>query len=78
MKREKWFGRFISEDPDPNDQAILSFHIHTGDGDPDSDLVMDRGFVRTKSVTQITVNESVDIYYRDLEKEIAERLLFRP
>ena len=67
-KREDWFLDFLSNNPDASANDLLTFHKTGGEGDLNSDLVIDRGFVRTKSITQIVKSkEVVEMYYEDLE-----------
>ena len=50
--REDWFQEFLEKgQTDLNSQ--LYFHKTAGNGDAENDLVMNRGFVRTKSMTSI-------------------------
>lgn len=51
-KRKKWFSELLSNEPNQDD--VLEFHFHGGDGDPANDLVMNRsGLVQTVSITQL-------------------------
>ena len=52
-KREMWYCEFIKNHPNPSAEDIMNFHKTAGDGDPSSNLIMDRVFVKTKSITQI-------------------------
>jgi hypothetical protein len=53
-KRQEWFENLISKNP--NQEDVLDFHFHEGEGDPENDLVMNRsGLVRTVSITQLAV-----------------------
>lgn len=72
MKREQWFSDFLNKQDEISDSDILKFHKTAGDGDPLSDLIMDRGFVKTKSITQINkTEEGLNMRYEDLQaKEI--------
>lgn len=65
--RENWFKEFNpTADKSPKD--VLDFHKNGGEGDLNSNLIIDRGFVKTKSITQITKNEDLlKMYYDDLE-----------
>ena len=68
-KREQWFANFLFEHIHPNAEQLLQFHRTAGEGDPKTDLIMDRGFVKTKSITQIITEGSAEMYYEDLQKE---------
>ncbi len=54
MKRErqKWFEAFKSEN-ELNEASILKFHTTAGAGNKDYGVIMDRGPVKTTSMTQI-------------------------
>lgn len=51
LKRENWFSNFVENNSDPNEKDILNFHKNAGEGNNKTDVVMNRGFVRTKSIT---------------------------
>lgn len=51
QKREKWFSDFMEEFENPDDNHILFFHKNAGEGNIKSNIVMNLGFVRTKSIT---------------------------
>lgn len=68
LKRETWFLEFLNSTQDASASDMLSFHKTAGDGDLNSDLIIDRGFVRTKSITQIVKDKSgIRMRYEDLE-----------
>jgi hypothetical protein len=73
-KREKWFKAFLKEYPRPNSEQLRKFHHTAGEADPSNDLVMDRGFVRTRSITQVVVGKRSTMWYKDLESGREERL----
>lgn len=67
-KREKWFSVFLENHKDTSAKDLLSFHQTAGEGNPASNIVMDRGLVKTKSITQIVKSENaVEMCYNDLE-----------
>lgn len=67
-KREQWFSKLLFETIKPSEEELLQFHKTSGEGDLNSNLVMDRGFVKTKSITQIVKNnQSVAMHYEDLQ-----------
>lgn len=67
-KRKKWFSEFLSEEIRPSKKDILEFHKRAGEGDLKSNLIMDRGVVKTKSITQIVREcESITMHYEDLQ-----------
>lgn len=69
-KRQQWFSDFISAQPDPSEAALLNFHKTAGDGDKENDVIIDRTFIKTKSITQIIKGKRVSMYYEDLQKQI--------
>ena len=69
-EREQWFSSFLFEHMRPGSEDALKFHAHAGNGNPETNLIMDRGFVKTKSITQITKDiDSVGIRYEDLQEK---------
>ncbi|MCW8981753.1 MAG: NRDE family protein [Altibacter sp.] len=75
-KREYWFSRFLLQDVTPSEAALLDFHKTAGDGNIATDVIMDRGFVKTKSITQIVKRQAATMRYEDLQtKEVYTRLL---
>lgn len=52
--RLEWFDNLLS-DKELSPQKILDFHFHGGNGDPENDMVMNRGnIVKTISISQIS------------------------
>ncbi len=67
-KREQWFSEFLMETIKPSEEELLHFHKTAGEGDLNSNLIMDRGFIKTKSITQIVKKkEQVSMRYEDLQ-----------
>ncbi|MDX1462217.1 MAG: hypothetical protein R3359_04105, partial [Marinirhabdus sp.] len=67
-KREKWYSEFLFNHLNPNSDEILSFHKNAGDGDSTNALIMNRGIVQTKSITQVQKHpEAVQMTYIDLQ-----------
>lgn len=53
-KREQWFREWAHQFPQVDEQAVRYFHEKAGDGDPTTDVVMNRAnIVRTVSTTLI-------------------------
>jgi hypothetical protein len=76
-KREQWFSRFLLETVRPSEEELLNFHKTAGEGDLSSDLIMDRGFIKTKSITQISKQkETVEMRYEDLQTELIANTVF--
>jgi len=69
-KRQSWFSQFLSESADPSKDELLQFHKTAGDGNRETDLIMDRGFVKTKSISQFLKNDNdICLRYEDLQNE---------
>lgn len=69
QKREAWFSEFRRKNK-ISPEAMLGFHHSAGIGDKSHDLIMDRGFVKTKSISQIIVaGGQAKFWYKDLERE---------
>lgn len=67
-KREQWFSDLLLESLSLTQDEILQFHKTAGDGDASTNLIMDRGVVKTKSITQIVKSiDSLNMRYEDLE-----------
>lgn len=64
--RESWFKDFQKKNiPDAN--ALWKFHFSAGVGDPEIDVIMDRGFVKTQNITQIESSFSgINMRFMDL------------
>lgn len=66
--RERWFKK-IQKEKVLSPKNLWDFHHSAGIGDKEIDLVMDRGFVKTKSITQvIKTSEGTKMIYEDLQK----------
>lgn len=73
LKREQWFESFIRQTSTKISEKIFIFHKTAGDGDSANDLIMNRTFVKTKSISQIVFDNNEDemiMKYEDLEKQI--------
>lgn len=69
-KRKIWFSEFIIKTKNPSEVEILNFHKMAGEGNKKTNLVMDRGFVRTKSITKIKKERNqVEMNYKDLQSQ---------
>lgn len=67
-KREQWFSSFLMEKVNASKEEMLHFHKNAGEGDLSSNLIMDRGFIKTKSITQIFKNsKNSEMRYEDLQ-----------
>lgn len=68
-KRKTWFAEFLNKEK-LKSADIIRFHQSAGEGDPMSDLIMDRVFVKTKSTTQIEkTDNSLTMHYHDFESD---------
>lgn len=56
-QRQRWFAQFL-EKHTPTAAEILEFHQTAGIGDPNIDLNMDRGHLKTVSTTQVVKTAS--------------------
>ena len=65
MKKERinWFEAFLHENPDPGKEIIMNFHKTAGQGNKEYGLIMDRFFVKTRSITQIIVEDDLSMSY---------------
>ena len=75
-KRESWFSDFIFNNLRPTKTDVLEFHRTAGEGDSSSDVIMDRGFVKTKSITQFTKFDVSNMRYEDLQTQQITELNF--
>lgn len=53
MRRRVWFANELRAGS-PTHKSLFHFHLTGGDGNPESDMVMVREFVRTVSISQVT------------------------
>lgn len=66
QERAKWFEDFKSKN-ELTSKTILKFHKTAGKGNLDYGTVMDRGFVKTTSITQIEkTGDIVTVYFENL------------
>lgn len=69
-KRKGWFQDWLSGRTDWSLEAIHALHLRGGEGDPVNDYVMNRGIVRTVSITHIVKKGgSLEFFYHDLLRE---------
>lgn len=68
MERQRWFDDFKAKH-ELHKEAILKFHKTAGKGNLDYGVIMDRGFIKTTSITQIEkLGDTVEIHYENLLK----------
>lgn len=76
-KRGQWFSEFLFKTVNPSEEEILNFHKTAGEGDLNDNLVMDRGFVKTKSITQVVRKDAaVEMRYEDIQTGGISRSVF--
>ncbi len=71
MKEERlqWFERFLNN-TETDSKAILQFHKTAGNTNKNYGVIIDRGFVKTTSITQIEKkNLSVEMRYENLQNK---------
>lgn len=67
-ERQQWFDDFI-KDKELSPDAMFKFHTETQSDNINYGVIMDRGFVKTTSVTRVVKkNEDVTMCYFDLDK----------
>ena len=71
-EREKWFRKFLGDNPALDQDKILEFHHFAGKGDKKYNLVMQRSrALKTVSITSILkTNDSSNIIYEDILRGI--------
>jgi hypothetical protein len=76
--RRDWFETFQQKTKlDAN--SLYDFHTTGGIGDPNVDVIMDRVFIKTMSITQIEKNDAqLTMKYHDLTKATQDVIAFNP
>lgn len=75
--RENWFDDFLQK-KDVSVENLWEFHHSAGKGDKEVDLIIDRGFLKTKSISQIIYQDGVlKFIYEDLQKDKITRKEWR-
>lgn len=65
--REEWFAEFQNKGQ-VTAEGIWEFHHSAGTGDKNIDVIMDRGFIKTQSITQVVFDgEDLKMIYEDLK-----------
>jgi hypothetical protein len=73
-KRRNWFDK-LKDSSALTPAEIWEFHHTGGEGNPEIDLIMDRSFVKTQSITQIErTYETTYLTYEDLSEKNVKRL----
>ncbi|WP_027137132.1 NRDE family protein [Gaetbulibacter saemankumensis] len=74
--RQEWFHNFKSQN-ELSSSSVLEFHKTAGQGNLDYGVVMDRGFVKTTSITQIIKEgNEVEMQFQNLESHIISSQTF--
>lgn len=69
QKREDWFESFLNK-KEFEAADIHRFHITAGEGDKNVDICMDRGLLKTVSITQVEkTDDDCTMTYFDLQKD---------
>jgi hypothetical protein len=79
MKKERlhWFEDFKKESI-LNSETLLKFHHNAGHDNEDYGVIMDRGFVKTTSITQVEkIDEEVSMQFNNLQKETISTKTFK-
>ena len=67
--RRKWF-RQLKETKGFSSRALLDFHNNAGEGNKEYDLIIDRGFLRTQSISQVqNSTKRIKIYIRKSQNQ---------
>ncbi len=74
--RKKWFAAYENQNV-LTSMSLLDFHKNAGVGDKDIDLQIDRGFLKTRSITQIVKNEEeLSMRYENLQNKEVSTVVF--
>ncbi|PRX44860.1 NRDE family protein [Salegentibacter salegens] len=66
--REEWFSKFQKQ-KNLSAKNLWEFHHSAGKGDKEVDLIIDRGFLKTKSISQVAfLPGKLKFKYEDLQK----------
>ncbi|WP_242202309.1 NRDE family protein [Aestuariivivens insulae] len=75
-ERRYWFETF-KDTKSLNDDSLLDFHKNTEKGNLDYGVIMDRGVVKTTSITQVVKqNDAVNMRYESLQNNSVSRETF--
>ncbi|WP_109851682.1 NRDE family protein [Aquimarina sp. AU58] len=74
--RRKWFAAHENQNG-LTPMTLLDFHKNAGIGDKDVDLQIDRGFLKTRSITQVVKNEEeLSMRYENLQNKEVSTVVF--
>ncbi len=75
LLRKEWFSDFLNTE-NLDAANILNFHRNAGAGDKHTDLLMDRGFIKTVSITQVEKSsKNLRMHYKDLHSDESEKTI---
>src|SRR5690606_29381311 len=75
-ERLQWFNTFKSENR-LKSETLLQFHKTAGAGNEDYGVIMNRGFVKTTSITQVEkTNTAFKMHYENLQNIIVTNTVF--
>lgn len=75
-ERLQWFDNFKSENTLKSD-TLLKFHKTAGAGNEDYGVIMNRGFVKTTSITQVEkTNDTLKMHYENLQNKTVTDTVF--
>ena len=75
-KRRIWFNKFSKEE-ELDQEAILHFHHTAGEGNSFNNMIIDRAFVKTKSITSFaTFTYKNVMQYEDFKSNTISRVFF--
>jgi hypothetical protein len=75
LLRAEWYLEFLQNERSCP-QRVWEFHHSGGIGDKNIDLIMDRGFVKTHAISQITKSNKTTFLYEDVLKNVLSREVF--
>ncbi|WP_271767624.1 NRDE family protein [Aquimarina algiphila] len=74
--RKEWFSAYESQNV-LTSNSLLDFHKNAGIGNKDVDLQIDRGFLKTRSITQIVKKEEeLSMRYENLQNKEVSTVVF--
>jgi len=75
-ERKKWFENFASK-KELNASTMSEFHKTAGNNNKDYGVIMDRGFVKTTSITQVEKSgNTLHMAYENLQEDIVANQMF--
>jgi len=76
LMRKQWFEEYLSQNGSSSEE-LLYFHEYYGIGDSMLDLKIDRGLLKTVSITMFEKrNKDIQVVYKDLLQQETEELKF--